>query len=126
MRNNTNNLNATKIDKDTDNQHILSRQGVEHFLREMSDSVYLEGKIIKPRPINARLVKIGKLRTSTKLFSNTVLVRMRSNVHALPLRCKPGEIDGKSKLWLKDRVDQVENALRNVTNHVSVNAIENI
>jgi hypothetical protein len=120
---NINNFNKTKLNKDTDNQHTLSRHGVVKVLRALSDNVHLEGDMIKPRPINARLVKIGKLSTTTKLFSNTVLVRMRSNVHSLPLRCKPRDNDRKMKLLLTDRVNQIENALQNLTNHVSINEI---
>jgi hypothetical protein len=116
---NINNFNETKLNKDRENQHILSRHGVEKVLRVLSDNVQLEGDMIKPRPINARLVKIGKLSTNTTLFSNTVLVRMRPNVHSLPLRCKPKDHGGKSKLWLTDRVDRIENVLQNLTNHVS-------
>jgi hypothetical protein len=119
---NINNFNATKLNKDRENQHTLSRHGVVKVLRALSDNVQLEGDMIKPRPINARLVKIGKLSTNTTLFSNTVLVRMRSNVHSLPLRCKPKEHGGKSKLWLTDRVDRIENVLQNLTNHVSFKA----
>jgi hypothetical protein len=117
---NTNNFNATKIDKDTDKQYAFSRSGVERFLREFSNNVHLEGDIIKPRPIDARLVKIGKLSTKMKLSSNTVLVRMRTNVHALPLRCKPGDNGGKLKVWLSDRVDHIETILLNLNNHVSI------
>jgi hypothetical protein len=119
---NINNFNATKLNKDRENQHTLSRHGVEKVLRALSENVQLEGDMIKPRPINARLVKIGKLSTNTTLFSNTVLVRMRSNVHSLPLRCKPKDHGGKSKLWLTDRVDRIENVLQNLTNHVSFKA----
>jgi len=118
-RTDSNNFNQTKIDKDTDKQYALSRGEVNKFLNALSENVQLEGDIIKPRPINARLVKIGKLSTNTTLFSNTVLVRMRPNVHSLPLRCKPKDHGGKSKLWLTDRVDRVENVLQNLTNHVS-------
>ncbi len=119
--NNTNNLTVTKIDKDTNKQYTFSRNDVDKFLRELSNNVYLAGDIINPRPINARLVNIGKISTNTKLFSNPVLVRMRSNVHALPLRCKPGDNGGKSKLWLTDRVDRMENVLLNLSTHVSMN-----
>jgi hypothetical protein len=119
---NINNFNETKLNKDIENQHTLSRHIVGKFLRALSDNVELEGDMIKPRPINARLVKIGKLSTNTTLFSNTVLVRMRSNVHSLPLRCKPKDHGGKSKLWLADRVDRIENVLQNLTNHVSFKA----
>ena len=114
----TNNYNSSKIDKDK--HHTLSRHGVEKFLRELSNNVYLEDDIIKPRPVDAYVVKIGKLSTNTKLFSSTVLVRMRSNVHVLPLRCKPGDNGSKSKLWLSDRVEQIENILLNLSNHVSI------
>jgi hypothetical protein len=100
----------------------LSRGEVNKFLHALSHDVHLEDDIIKPRPINARLVKIGKLSTNTTLFSNTVLVRMRPNAHSLPLRCKPKDHGGKSKLWLTDRVDRIENVLQNLTNHVSFKA----
>ncbi|CAM4957630.1 unnamed protein product [Rotaria socialis] len=120
IKTNTNNFNATKMDKDTEKQHILSRHGAVKLLRYLSDNIYLEGDIIKPRPINAHLVKLGKLSTNTKLFSNTVLVRMRSNVYVLPLRCKPDENGGKSKIWLTDRIDRIESLLLDLKNQVGI------
>ncbi|CAF3492505.1 unnamed protein product [Rotaria socialis] len=120
IKTNTNNFNATKMDKDTEKQHILSRHGAVKLLRYLSDNIYLEGDIIKPRPINAHLVKLGKLSTNTKLFSNTVLVRMRSNVYVLPLRCKPDENGGKSKIWLTDRIDRIKSLLLDLKNQVGI------
>jgi hypothetical protein len=125
-RTDINNFNQTKIDKDIDKQYTSSRGEVNKFLRALSDDVHLEGDMIKPRPINARLVKIGKLSTNTKLVSDTVLVRMRPNVHSLPLRCKPEDNGGKLKLSLTDRVDRLENVLRNLTNHVSINKFQSL
>ncbi len=106
-RMNIHNFNETKLNKDRENQHTLSCHGVGKVLCALSENVQLEGDMIKPRPINARLVKIGKLSTNTALLSNTVLVRMRSKVNSLPLRFKPRDHGGKSKLWLTDLVDQV-------------------
>ncbi|CAF1288507.1 unnamed protein product [Rotaria magnacalcarata] len=106
-----NNINATKLDKDTEKKYILSRQDVVQFLRNYFDNVYLEGDIIKPRPINTYIVKLGKLNTNKKLFSNTVFIRMRSNVYALPLRCKPDDSGNKSKIWESNRIDQMEDEL---------------
>ena len=117
---NTNHFNSTKLGKDTTKQHILSRRGVEKLLRELFSAVHLEGDIIKPRPIHAHLVKIGRMNMNTKLFSNTVLVRMRSNVHVLPLRCKPDENGGQLKASLTERIEQTENILHNLSSHVSV------
>lgn len=114
-----NHLNKTQIDQDTQKRYPMSRKAVEKFLHEFFNSVHLVGDIIKPRPINARLVKMGKFNTNTKLFSKTVLVQTRSNVHALPLRCKSGDAGDKSKISLTDRIDQIESILLNLDNHVS-------
>ncbi|CAF1355704.1 unnamed protein product [Adineta steineri] len=126
---NKTNIQSDNFDNQTNisdkQQYILSRHDVSKFLREFFDNTYLEGDIIKPRPINGYLVKIGKFSTNTKLFSNTVLVRIRPNVHVLPLRCKSDENGGKSKGWLLDRIDRIENTLLNLSNIVE-NKIINV
>jgi hypothetical protein len=103
----TDNLNAKKTIKDTNEQYILNRDEVEKFLHELSDDVYLDDDTVKPRPIKVHLVKIDKLTTNMKLFSNTILIRMQSNVYKLPVRCKPSDNnnkDDKSKSLLSDRI----------------------
>jgi hypothetical protein len=125
---NTNNLNARKVIKYINDQHILSRQEVEKFLRELSGDVYLDDEIIKPRSINVRLVKIGKLNKNMKLFSTNILVRMQPNIYKLPVRCKPNGThkDNKSKSWPMDRINRMESLLLNLSNQVKMNVLHNI
>ncbi len=106
-------------------QHTMSRHSAEKFLREMSNNVYLSSDTIEPCPINVHRVKIRKLSMNTKLFSNTVLIRRRSNVHALPLRCNPGDIGDQSKSSPTDRVVPIATTLPNMSNHVG-NGIQQI
>ena len=113
--------------KDINKQHLLSREEVEKFLRDLSNDVYLDDATIKPRPINVRLVKIGKLSKSTKLISSTVLVRMQSNVYKLPIRCKSNSAskDNRSKLWPMDRINHMESLFLNLSNQVNLNVLYN-
>jgi hypothetical protein len=127
---NNNDLDPLEIDaKDTNKQYILNRDEVEKFLRELSANVYLDDNTIKPRLIKVRLVKIDKLSTNTKLFSNTILVRMQSNIYKLPVRCKPSDNnnnDHQSKSSLSNRIDQIERLLQNLGNHVNINLLKKI
>lgn len=115
-------LDATKVIKDANKQQLLSREEVEKFLRDLSSDVYLDETTIKPRPINARLVKIGNLTKNTKLLSSTILVRMQSNVYKLPVRCKFNSTskDNRSKLWPMDRINRLESLLLNLTHQVTM------
>lgn len=105
-----------KTDKDSKKQYTFSRFGVDQLLREFFNSVYLEDEIIKPRPIDVHLVKIGKIITNAKLFSNTVFIKMRPNIHILPLRCKSEDNRDNSKQFSTDRIDRIEKRLSNLTN----------
>lgn len=100
-------------------EYIISRGGVEKLLRELFNSVHLEDDLIKPRPLDVYLIKIAKINTNTKLFSDTVRVRIRPHVHVLPLRCQPNENGDKLKLSLLQRLERMENILYNLSNHVS-------
>lgn len=116
----TDNLNAKKTVKDTNEQYILNRDEVEKFLHELSDNVYLDDDIVKPRSIKVHLIKIDKLTTNMKLFSSTILVRMQSNVYKLPVRCKPSDNNNKadkSKSLLSDRI---------LSHQVSMNLLKKI
>lgn len=129
---NNNNLNQSKANKGdaskkrlmnaTNDQQILNREEVTELLRQLSADVYLGNQRIEPRPIDVRLVKIGKLATNGKLFSTTLPIRMRLNVHKLPVRCKSvdNNADETSKSRLMSRIDQLENLLRNLSNQVSM------
>jgi hypothetical protein len=123
---NANNLNMTNMNKDANMNYTLTRDGVKKFLREFFNNVYLDGSIIKPRPISTRLIRVGKLNTSKTLFSTIVLVRMRPNIYKLPLRCESSDNGGKSKIWLSDRVDRIESLLLNLSNHVSMKGIKSL
>ena len=117
-----NRLNATKIEIHNDSQYALSRDDVQAYLSELSNHVHLEGEIIRPKPIDVHLVKLSTLRAETKLLSHSVLVRTRSNVHVLPLRCPPQENRrGANNVtsqyrWLADKVDQLQETVENLTN----------
>ena len=82
-----NHLNATKIERRNETQYELPKNDVEAYLNELSDHIHLEGEMIRPKPIDAHLIKLSKIRIETKLFSHSVFVRTRKNVHILPLRC---------------------------------------
>ena len=122
---NRSNTTSSKIDRDylckkrilngTNDQKIFNREETKEFLRQFSADLYLADETIEPRPIDVRLVKIGKITSSTKLFSNTISVRMRLNIHKSPVRCKPmdSNMDGNSKSQLIDRINQLENLFRN-------------
>jgi hypothetical protein len=65
----------------------MKRKDVEKLLHYLSDHIQLEGDIINPEPINVKLLKFGSFKSNTKLFSNSILVKTRTDVHVLPLRC---------------------------------------
>ncbi len=120
-----NHLNVTNIESKNDTQYTLTRNDVEKYLSELSDHVHLEGELIRPKPIDAHLIKLSTLRVGTKLLSHTALVRTRSNVHVLPLRCPPKE-NRKSNTtnlyrWLEDKVDQLTTTVERLTNRLSDN-----
>lgn len=106
----------------TNDQKILNREEVTELLRQLSAHVYLGDERVEPRPIDVRLVKVGKLATNMKLFSDTVPLRMRLNIHKLPVRCKlvDNNPDEKSKSRLMSRIDQLENLVRNLSNQVNM------
>ena len=128
---NHNHRNQINVDRDqlckkrllngTNDQQILTREEVKEFLRQFSENLYLADESIEPRPIDVHLVKMGKLATGVKLFSSNVSIRMRLNIHKLPVRCKPvdNNMDEKSKSSLMDRIERLEYLLRNVSNQVN-------
>ena len=97
-------FNGTNVERKNGSKIILERKDAEKLLRYLSQHVEVEGDIVKPKPIDLKLVKFGLLKSSTKLFSNTVLVKTRMNVHVLPLRC-PYEYRHRSSAngWLAER-----------------------
>ncbi|CAF1068365.1 unnamed protein product [Didymodactylos carnosus] len=121
----TSQLNTTKIEMSNDTQYVLSRTDVEEYLNELSDHVHLEGELILPKPIDAHLIKLSKLRAETKLLSHTVLVRTRSNVHVLPLRCPSKEnmqmAANKTNTyrWLTDKVEELQTTVERLTHRLS-------
>ena len=118
-------LNVTKIEVHNDTQYTLSRDDVEAYLSELSNHVHLEGELILPKPIDAHLIKLSTLRAETKLLSHSVLVRTRSNVHVLPLRCPPMETRRAANnitnqyRWLVDKVDLLTETVENLTNQLA-------
>lgn len=120
-----NHLNVTNSESNNDTQYTLSRDEVEKYLSELSDHVHLEGEIILPKPIDAHLIKLSTLRAETKLLSHTVVVRTRSNVHILPLRCPPEEnrktvANTTSRYrWLEDKVEQLTATVERFANRLS-------
>jgi hypothetical protein len=121
-----NHLNVTNIESNNDTQYVLSRANVEKYLSELSDHVHLEGEIILPKPIDVHLVKLSTFRAETKLVSHNVLVRTRSNVHVVPLRC-PLKDNSKSAAntagqyrWLESKFDQLKATVEQLTNQLSL------
>ncbi|CAF3804931.1 unnamed protein product [Rotaria sp. Silwood1] len=82
-----NRFNGTNNERKNGTTIIVQRKDVKKLLRYLSEHVELEDDIIKPKSIDVTLVKVGSLKSRTKLFSNSVLVKTRMNVHVLPLRC---------------------------------------
>ena len=110
-------LNA--VDNQTKNNTIftMKRKDAEKILGYLSEHVQLEGDIIKPKPIDAKLLKFGSLKSNTKLSSNTILVKTRTNVHVLPLRCPYRYRQHASmNTWLEDRYEHLSNVVKNFTN----------
>ncbi|CAF3220769.1 unnamed protein product, partial [Rotaria sp. Silwood2] len=124
-KNHSNHLNVTNIESNNDTQYLFSRDQVEQYLSELSDHIHLEGELILPKPINAHLMKLSTLRAETKLLSHTVLVRTRSNVHILPLRCPSKETRASTTntmnqyRWLDDKVEQLKTTIEKLTNRLS-------
>ncbi|CAF4761384.1 unnamed protein product, partial [Rotaria sp. Silwood2] len=124
-KNHSNHLNVTNIESNNDTQYLFSRDQVEQYLSELSDHIHLEGELILPKPINTHLMKLSTLRAETKLLSHTVLVRTRSNVHILPLRCPSKETRASTTnsmnqyRWLDDKVEQLKTTMEKLTNRLS-------
>lgn len=75
--------------------------------------------MIKPKPIDVKLVKFASLKSGTKLSSNSILVKTRTNVHVLPLRC-PYEYRQRSSAntWLAEKYDRLSKVVDNFTDVV--------
>ncbi|CAF3997016.1 unnamed protein product [Rotaria magnacalcarata] len=117
-------LNSIKTDVLNDTQHTLTRDDVEAYLSELSDHIQIEGELIRPKPIDVHLVKLSILRVATKLLSHSILVRTRTIVHVLPLRCPSAEktiaadnITTKYD-WLVDDVGELKETIKNLTNQL--------
>ena len=95
-----------------DTQYVFSRVNVAKYLSALSDHGHLEGEIILPKPVDARLIKVRTLQTEMNLLSYTILIRTRNNVHVLPLRCLSKENSTTNRFrWLQDKVDQSTNRM---------------
>lgn len=114
-------LNSTKIDALNDTRHTLTRDDVEAYLSELSDHIQIEGELIRPKPIDVHLIKLNTLRIATKLLSHSILVRTRTNIHVLPLRC-PAAQNKKANdsiiTKLIDDVTELKETIRNLTNQL--------
>lgn len=119
--NNRDHLCKKRLLNGTTDQQILTREEMREFLRQFSANLYLADESIEPRPIDVHLVRIDQLTTGVQLFSSNVSIRMRLNIHKLPVRCKPVDtsMDEKSKSSLMDRIERLEYLWRNVSNQVN-------
>ncbi|CAF3972341.1 unnamed protein product [Rotaria sp. Silwood1] len=116
-----NHLNITRIEGKNDTKYVLSRSVVDSSLAEHFDHVYLEGDIVRPKSIDVHLIKQSSLRMETKLLSHIALVRMRSDVHVLPLRCPIHKKDANKMInhsRLEERVDQLVKIVEKLSNQL--------
>ncbi|CAF2814449.1 unnamed protein product [Rotaria sp. Silwood2] len=123
-----------KIDMNrfNDTTIIVERKDAKKLLQYLSEHVELEDNIIKPKPIDVTLVKISFLKSRTKLFSNSVLVKTRMNVRMLPLRCPYEYRDGSlANGWLPEEyhrllndVDVMSNALNTIRDELNATRTE--
>ena len=118
-------IKQNQTDEDKNKQYIIDRQNVEKLLEELFNSVHLIDDMIKPRSLHTRLIKLGQISSRTKLFSYTILVRIRPHIYVLPLRCKPDENGGKSKVSLQERIERLESTFNNISKHHDVNYTDN-
>ncbi|CAF3219893.1 unnamed protein product [Rotaria socialis] len=92
--------NATSNDNENGTNIILTRRDAEKLIQFLSDYIEIEGNIIKPKPIDVKLVNFGLFNTSSKLFSSIVYVKRRTKVHVMPLRCPYRYISRPFTDWL--------------------------
>ncbi|CAM2709311.1 unnamed protein product [Rotaria socialis] len=92
--------NATSNDNENGTNIILTRRDAEKLIQFLSDYIEIEGNIIKPKPIDVKLVNFGLFNTSSKLFSSIVYVKRRTKVHVVPLRCPYRYISRPFTDWL--------------------------
>lgn len=104
--------NGTKV--------VLKRKEAEKVIKYLSEHVEIEGNIIKPKPINATLIKFDSLKPNTKLFSGTVCVKTRMNVHILPLLCPYKHRHRSSAMWLEESYHHLFNVVNYINSTVSV------
>ena len=112
----TERYNDTKNERKNGTTILLQRKDAKKLVQYLSEHVEVNGDIIKPKPIDVTLVKFGSLKSNTKLFSNTVHVKTRMNVHILPLRCPYKYSHRSSATWLEEAHYRLSSVVDNLTN----------
>ncbi|CAM4886155.1 unnamed protein product [Rotaria socialis] len=115
-----NRFNSTNNERKNSSTVLLQRKDAEKLVHFLSEHLEIEGDIIKPKPIDVTLVKVGSLKSSTKLFSNMVYVKTRTKVHTLPLRC-PYEYrrDRLANDWLAEKYHRLSNAVEELSKNLT-------
>ncbi|CAF1225384.1 unnamed protein product [Adineta ricciae] len=115
-------LLATRIPSDhVTTPYIMSRDDVVTYLSNISNEIHLDSEIIVPKPIDVHLIKMNTMKIEKKLVSHSMLVRTRSDIHVLPLRCplvKTNSIKDQYRR-LEDKVRLLTVLVRNLTNQSS-------
>ncbi|CAF3023059.1 unnamed protein product [Rotaria sp. Silwood2] len=52
-----NHLNVTRIEGKNDTKYLISRSTLQRYLADNFDNVYLEGDLVRPKPIDVHLIK---------------------------------------------------------------------
>jgi hypothetical protein len=94
----------------------LSRSDVIQYLSKLSNDIHLEGEIIVPKPIDIHLIKMSTMKVERKLFSHSVLVRTRDDIHVLPLQCLLKEKINTTNYWLENQVMNLTKLVQELTN----------
>ncbi|CAF0984274.1 unnamed protein product [Didymodactylos carnosus] len=121
LQTNTDNLNDVNNENKNKTISTLERHVVQELLGKVSDHILLEGDMIKPKPISVNLIKLGTLKSDSKLFSSSVLIKARTQVHTLPLRCPSNNAqistsDHNNNNWLSEKVAILTTTVTNLTN----------
>ncbi|CAF3812454.1 unnamed protein product [Rotaria sp. Silwood1] len=117
----TDRFNGTNNRRENGTKIILERNYAEKLLRYLSEHVEVEGDIIKPKSINVTLVKVGSLKSRTKLFSTSVLVKTRMNIHVLPLRCSYAyRVRSLANGWLAEKYHRLSHDVDELRNNLTM------
>ena len=115
-------LLATRVSSDNiTTPYIMSRDEVMTYLSNISNEIHLDSEIIVPKPIDVHLIKMNTMKIEKKLVSHSMLVRTRSDIHVLPLRCplvKANSVNDRYRR-LEDKVRLLTVLVRNLTNQSS-------